>query len=259
MGGWSLADYVTAARDLGRMAAPYLTGRPLPTYPWLETTALMGFSERDQAAYAAVPDPREHHPLVRRTRPDDLFPRQLAIFRDHRLFLDALDRLPRVLCHRDSIPRNLFVRHHPAGPGGSAAPSETIAIDWARVGIAPIGRDLASLVPAGAHSSDIDPRRLHEVDAVAFPAYVQGLRDSGWDGNERLVRFGYCASATFRYGLMQIGPMLLDDTRRTQVERSFGLPAERLIDVFAEEQRFIMDLADEARALLPLVTPPPAL
>ena len=68
-------------------------------------------------------------------------------------------------------------------------------------------------MPAGAHSSDIDPRRLHEVDAVAFPAYVQGLRDSGWDGNERLVRFGYCASATFRYGLMQIGPMLLDDTR----------------------------------------------
>jgi hypothetical protein len=245
--GWQMADYVTAARDLGRLAAPYLTGRPLPTYTWLETAGARAWVARQEPNYTSLSEIRDHA-LVRRATPDDLLSRQLAVFQERHTFLDALDRLPRTFCHRDSIPRNLSVRHHPG------AASETVAFDWAQAGIGPLGRDLASLVPAGAHSGDVDPHRLHEVDLVAFRAYVEGLRELGWTGDERLARFGYCASAVMHYGIMQIGPRLVDDALRGQLERSFGLPIEQLIDVFVEEQRYLMDLAREARSLLQFVT-----
>ena len=37
------------------------------------------------------------------------------------------------------------------------------------------------------------------------------------------------------------------------MEASFGLPIGDLLDLVAEEQRFCMELGDEARALLPAV------
>jgi hypothetical protein len=73
-------------------------------------------------------------------------------------------------------------------------------------------------------------------------------------GDERLARFGYCASAVMRYGIVQVGPRLVDDALRGQLERSFGLPIEQLIDVFVEEQRYLMGVAEEARSLLRFVS-----
>ena len=90
------------------------------------------------------------------------------------------------------------------------------------------------------------------MDAVAFPAYVDGLREEGWRGDERVVRFGYCACGAMHYGLHLMGVVATDDTRREQLEASFGLPIGDLLDLFAEEQRFLMELGDEARALLPV-------
>jgi hypothetical protein len=188
------------------------------------------------------------HPLVRRGSPPDVAVRQKVLHDEQPVFLHALSQLPQTLCHRDPTPRNVIVR-----PGKTGV-SETVALDWAMVGIAPLGRNLGSLVPAGAHSRDIDPAQLRAVDAVAFPAYVEGLRESGWAGDEAVARFGYCACAALRYGLLVLGVAALDDNRRDGLVRSFGMPIEELLDLFAEEQRFLMDLIDEARSLLPAVS-----
>ena len=64
---------------------------------------------------------------------------------------------------------------------------------------------------------------------------------------------GYCACAAMHYGLFLLGVDALDDVRRGLMERSFGLPLEDLLDLVAVEQRFLMDLGDEARSLLPVV------
>jgi hypothetical protein len=45
----------------------------------------------------------------------------------------------------------------------------------------------------------------------------------------------------------------LDARFREQAERSFGLPIEALLDLVVAEQRFLMDLGDEACALAPAV------
>ena len=55
------------------------------------------------------------------------------------------------------------------------------------------------------------------------------------------------------YGLFLLSVTVVDDARRGQMEASFGLPIGDLLDLVAEEQRFCMELGDEARALLPAV------
>ncbi len=41
----------------------------------------------------------------------------------------------------------------------------------------------------------LPPERLDELDSRLTSAYLEGLRDAGWTGDERLVRLGICASA----------------------------------------------------------------
>jgi hypothetical protein len=184
---------------------------------------------------------------VRRGVPADLLARQTALRAAWDSLAAALARLPQTLCHRDATTRNVVVRR---GPDGAA---ETVAYDWALVGVGPLGRDAGQLVPSGVHARDVDPRRLPEVDAVAFPAYLAGLREAGWAGAAALARFGYCACGAIRYGLLLVAVDLVDAGFRARAERSFGLPSEALLDLLVAEQRFLMDLGDEARALAPAV------
>jgi hypothetical protein len=247
-GGWSLGDYRTAARDLGRLAGAYAAGRPLPAQGWLDRSGYREARAREDHQFSRLPGVRDH-PLVRRGSPGGLLARQEALLADRAAFDRGLDRLPQTLCHRDATTRNVLVRRRAGG-------AETVAVDWAHVGIGPLGRDLAQLVSSGAHARDVDPRRLYEVDAAAFPAYLEGLRAAGWRGGADVVRFGYCACGAMHYGLYLLGVTALDAARRGQMERSFGLPIEALLDLVAAEQRFLMGLGDEARALLPVVLGP---
>jgi hypothetical protein len=97
--------------------------------------------------------------------------------------------------------------------------AETVAYDRALVGVGPLGCDLGQLVPLSVHAQDVDPRRLPEVDAVAFPAYLAGLREASWAGAAALARFGYCACAALRYGLLLAAVECVDAGFQEQAER----------------------------------------
>jgi hypothetical protein len=244
--GWSLDDYRTAARAFGRLAGAAAAGRPLPAHGWLDRAGVRAARAQEDRQFARLPAVRDH-PLVRRGVPDDLLARQVAL-RAARDPLDAaLVRLPQTLCHHDATTRNVVVRRRADGA------AETVAFDWAMVGVGPLGRDLGQLVPSGVHRRDVDPQRLPEVDAAAFPAYLGGLRAAGWDGDAALARFGYCACGAIRYGLTLVAVDAVEAGFREQVERAFDLPIEALLDLLVAEQRFLMDLGEEALALLPAV------
>jgi hypothetical protein len=240
---WTIDKYAVVAHALGVFNGTYLTTRALPDREFLVKEGFHSTTEATARTFARLAEVHDH-PLVRRSTPDDLLPRMRRLFDDRPLLLATLDQLPRVLCHRDLIPSNLFLRRD-AGGG-----LETVIVDWEGVGIEHIGRDIGSLVPAGVHSFDIDPAHLPAIDATAFTAYLQGLRDAGWTGDPRPARVGYAISAALRYGLMVVGILAVDESRRQTLERSFGHPFEEIVDVFVDEQRFIMDLVDEARTLL---------
>ena len=65
----------------------------------------------------------------------------------------------------------------------------------------------------------------------AFAAYVDGLREAGWRGDERVVRFAYAASTALY--LAPVVPFWLarvaDPVRREWVERKCGRAAEDVV------------------------------
>jgi hypothetical protein len=236
------AQYRQLARGLGALAGAHAARGARPAPPWLlrgNARQWVAGGARRMAALEGLRD----HPLVRRGWPEEILARVLRAYAEAEALLAALEALPQTLCHQDAIPRNLFLRR-----GGAAA--EAVAIDWALVGVGPVGRDLAYLVAGGVHSFDLPPEGLPAAEAAAFEGYLEGLADQGWHGDPTEVRLGYLLSVGLRYGIAPAPLMVTGEAQRRQAERSFGRPVEELVDAFREEQRFCLDRLDEARVLL---------
>jgi hypothetical protein len=80
--------------------------------------------------------------------------------------------LPHTLCHGDAWRRNLFARRDPHGR------EQTVAIDWADVGIGAVGEDLVDFVPGPATFYELEVADPH-LDRIAFAGYLEGLREAG--------------------------------------------------------------------------------
>lgn len=105
--------------------------------------------------------------------------------------LDRLEALPQCLCHLDAHRLNLF-----------AVGSQTVAIDWAMIGNGGYGEDLANLVHLTVAINGVNRSEVPELRETAYAAYLEGLRDAGWEGDERHVRFGYLAHTCVRNNTM---------------------------------------------------------
>src|SRR5438309_4827997 len=109
----------------------------------------------------------------------------IRLHEDRERFLFLLESLPRTLCHLDVWPHNLIAR----------GDEDTVLLDWAFVGDGALGEDIGNLVPDSVFDLFLPAKLLPELDAAVFGSYVAGLRDAGWEGDERVVRLGMCASA----------------------------------------------------------------
>jgi hypothetical protein len=246
-GDWPLARYALAARHLGRFNGVYLTDRPLPSYPWLTRRKFHDGFAGDTPLRDCFGSPgRWDHPAMRRAfRPpvaDDL----LRLRDDHPWFLDALDRLPQTLCHHDAWRANLLSRLTPQGE------EETVAVDWALVGIGAIGQPLGELVFTTLllyQGKVPDAAALRE---RVFEGYLEGLRDVGWHGDPRLARLGFAASAVFHAGCMLpwIIKRTLEEHALSGVERRWARPLEELLEHWAERANDLLVVVEEARSLV---------
>jgi Phosphotransferase enzyme family len=159
---WPLERYGPAARELGRWQGSF---RTVPREPWLSRDWLRAYLGRRAEESAGEP-----------------------LWADRELLLDALDRVPRTLCHLDLWPRNLF------DDDGA-----TVAIDWAFVGIGAVGEDAGNLVPDSVFDGFLAPERIDELHDLVWTEYLAGLRDSGWPGEEPDARLGFCVGAALKY------------------------------------------------------------
>src|SRR5687768_1953367 len=191
-GPWPLLRYAWVARRLGRFNGAYFAGVPLPDQPWLSQGFLRGWVEVEPAGPAVVELERlagaGGPPLLRQLYPPPVVTGLRRLWDERERFLAALDWLPRTFCHHDAFRRNLLVQQGPEG-------EELVAIDWTQAGHGAVGEELAQLVVASLlyfETMGIAPRDL---DAACFAAYVAGLREAGWVGDERLVRLGFAADA----------------------------------------------------------------
>ncbi len=110
------------------------------------------------------------------------------------------------------------------------------------------------LLVDSAQLLELEPERLPEVDRVAFPAYVEGLRAAGWDGGSRLARLGYCVSAALFPGM--VGPQLAihfsQEDMQTYDYQIYGCYFEELALKWRIMQEYVLSLGEEALSLMTL-------
>jgi hypothetical protein len=246
---WPLQPYRHVAQHFGRFNGLYLAQRPIPPWPWLMPDLIafrVGKAEWADFAHH-YPTLRETNLLVQRGWTDDLFAAFDRIWHEREHFLQVLANLPQTLLHNDAGRKNLFARRHPA------ASFETVVLDWGATGMGAIGEDLATIVAQPVWwFNGVRPEELPELDAIAFPAYVQGLRDVGWQGNPALARLGYTLHMVLHHGLaiFWMEWAARNENTRIWMETAIGRPMEEIADVMRGLRSYVVACADEARGLI---------
>jgi hypothetical protein len=137
--------------------------------------------------------------------------------------LRALEAGPQTFCHLDFYPENLF--------GVDDAP---ILVDWAYCGLGALGEDPGNFVPDAILDGFVATEQAEELEHAVWDGYRAGLAEAGWAGDERAVRFAFCATPWLKY--QWVPPALaswpLDEATRTQWRHT--LP---LIERLGEEAR----------------------
>ncbi len=242
---WPLAHYGIVARHLGQFNGAYLVDRPLPDWPWLSSNWLWHYVEQSAPAMELLRD-AQTSPWGRRWLPEKDSDQFFHLWEERGLYFDALDRLPQTICHLDAFRRNLFARKTTNGD------DQTVLIDWAFVGRAPIGADLCPLVWMSIALGGVALDKLQELEQIVFEGYLEGLRDVGWQGDPQQVRLGYTA-ATVRFLFPEIETWLVfirDESQHAGMEQSVGMSMGQIFDSIALMRSFYFDRLDKVRKLI---------
>jgi hypothetical protein len=225
---WSLETYARAARCLGRFNGAYLAGARMPQHPWLSRDWLRQWLAETAAAVAALPEHLDH-PLIRRVYPPKIAARIAWLWNERDGLLRALDLLPQTLCHHDAFRRNLV-----------AAGDRIVVLDWAFMGRGPVGAELSPLVTATLAFREMPLESRIDLEHATTVSYLAGLRESGWEGSDEQVTFGYAATSALRYGpgtVRLVLPVLLDPALRDDVAQVLGMPFDEVVEHWAALMR----------------------
>ena len=218
------------------MQGSYLGERSLPTEEWLSRAWLHSYLAQRGGDMGLLEDPAVwRDPRIAASFPNPPVEEARALRDDQELFLGVLDQMPRTLCHLDLHPANLF-----AGDQDT-----TVAIDWSFVGLGAIGEDAGNLVPDSVLDFHVAPDDIGDLYEMVSAEYDDGLRDSGWDGPDHLVRLAMSATIAAKYAW--ILPLLRAAVEDRELVN--GLPMEETLRWWAPAIQFIHERADEAREL----------
>lgn len=236
---WSLEIYGEVAYQLGLFNGTYLNQHDLPDWNWLAPDWLRVSVDRSRDDFKKIVNDPQLLGWYKTGDPQ----RMLQLLYDRHLFLDALNRLPQTLLHRDAFRRNLFIQYD------ANKKPHLVAVDWTYISRGAIGEEIVSTVFGSLFFSEVAMTDAKQLDAICFDEYLRGLRDTGWDGDPNLVRLGYAAGSiafSIGYGLLRVPP----EDAYPWLEQAFGLPIADFKHLGAEIRHFLLDLADEARRLI---------
>ena len=160
--------------------------------------------------------------------------------------MDLLDRMPQTLCHFDTWRPNLLAC------SGSEGQDRTVLLDWQCMGLGPVG-EVGNLMLTSLLTLEVKSSDARELDAAIWEGYLEGLRETGWAGDLRQVRFCYTAYPALRWGLvfpmLMILPYVLDESKRSEAELKQGKSIEELLSQWADALALLLAMADEARGI----------
>ena len=260
---WTIEQLASAAYDFGALAAQWQSKLPdVRHYSWLAQRWLRGwvglvrifavdhFLDHDGCGNGSAVEPFLNESTRRRIA---------ELISDADDLLAGFESLPVTLAHHDPQWGNLFA----AAPDES--PARTVAIDWGFIGLAPVGSDLGLHIGQDIMSWGIDQRRTAEHDQASTTAYVSGLQDYGWNGDVNSVKFAHATAAALNAGTwlaMEVSWLCPDMAERfgsdaavwpTRVAAKQGISTTAVVERWASGFNYVLDLADEARQLLPQV------
>jgi hypothetical protein len=245
---WQPEHYQLAARHFGQFNGAYITSsRSIPDEPWLGTGWLRNMIKGGEP-FAPKIEVMLQHPLLQPVLPVDAAEQFRKLWNERERFLSVLDQLPQTFAHQDPVRRNLFLRRKADGE------YETVAIDWAYVGRAAIGMEIAAHLNIGLIFNEIPLASVQEFDTLLYQNYLEGLRDAGWQGDARQVRLGFAAAISCKY----LEPLISsaaaewydDPVQQAQWTKDFGLSIQEVFEQFGGLFRYSLQLADEARQLM---------
>jgi hypothetical protein len=247
-GDWPLMRYILAARHLSLFNSAYLTGQPLPDVAWLSRNFtrqwLTGLPEWLPLFFAEQEQENIwDSPLMQRLYPPSEAKYLRFLLADPERVIEAVEKLPHTLCHLDTYPTNFMSRHNLAGE------ELTVAVDWALLGIGPVGSDLAQLI-FGAYQK-IDASQRDVVDEALFKGYMYEMYHSGSPVTLGMVRLGLTISMVMRVGVF--GLVLLQSRIEEALEEHPDTPLEESIEITeqqVDENRFMLAMAKEACSLV---------
>jgi hypothetical protein len=125
-----------------------------------------------------------------------------------------------------------------------------VGIDWEFAGQMAVGEEIGGTVSVASAFFDVEPADLPALDEALFAGYLAGLRDAGWRGDERPVRFAYAAHAALWNAFNAVGTTLPDEAGRAAILERHGRTWEELAEARAATRPFLLARAEEARGLM---------
>ena len=243
---WSRADYLSAARDIGLFNATLPEGKA-PDAAWLDR---IGHTDRRRGPLnpqnwanplAAALD----EPLVRRAADGIGTARAARFLDDIAALIEATSGFPRTVAHNDCHTRNLFCSTD------DAKEPVTFAIDWASVGLSPMGVDGGTFLGSGFTWGQDEARMIGEIEPEIFDAYYGGAVEAGWQQPRQQVRLSFLSGiATYTLqSLMVVHQVAIGGPIAGSVGLRSGLDTDSLADGISERLTWMVPLIDEALEL----------
>lgn len=252
---WSLQELALAAHDVGAFSAQGtamvndLAGHPWVTRRWLRgwVRSIGGIGADHAAEHADC----WRNPVITAVLPRAADRRFAALRADTERLLSLLESLPVTVAHHDAQWSNLF-----------RAPDSrrTVAIDWSFLGLAPVGQDLGHHIGCNIFNWAVDPRDAAQHDAASSRAYLHGLKEFGWQGDDRLVALAKSGAAALQIANLyaaQVSWLCTDLASDEEDEPSWpeelatlhGLTVEEALTRWGSGFGYLLDMGDEARRL----------
>jgi hypothetical protein len=235
-GPWPVDRYRLVARELGRFNGASLANGHLPNVPSISRGWLQQWIEESGPWLARLED-HSDAPLIREIYPADVIDAFRQDWDNRSATYALLGRSPQAFCHLDAFLQNLLF------PRESASDQRIVLIDWAYAGIAAIGEELAALTTVNIMVGDHDLSDAPLIEAAALEGYLEGLRDTGWEGDPQTVQAVYEAASRLRYGLGLLRNqmrILLDPERLRSEEERHGASFAAFAAPYGEFHRWLV-------------------